>query len=167
MSEAGYPAGSEFPIIEGLAFDFSLSRMVAEYLAGQWQSILGLRVSMRYTELGDFEDHLSMDRPNLWLRGWSADYPDPDSFLRYGSWLPNSGWRHEQYETLIQEARRIADHGQRMALYRQAEQILVDEAPAVPINYGRGHVLIKPWLPGLPHSIIAGNILKDIIIDPH
>jgi ABC-type oligopeptide transport system substrate-binding subunit len=54
-----------------------------------------------------------------------------------------------------------------MAMYRQAEQILVEEAPVVPISYDRLHILVKPWLPALPASMINGNILKDIIIEPH
>jgi len=54
-----------------------------------------------------------------------------------------------------------------MAMYEQAEQILVEEAPILPLAYGRDHVLIKPWVQSLPASGINGNILKDIIIEPH
>jgi ABC-type oligopeptide transport system substrate-binding subunit len=54
-----------------------------------------------------------------------------------------------------------------MAMYRQAEQILVEEVPVVPLTYGREHVLVKPWLQALPTSVINGIILKDIVIEPH
>lgn len=167
LAEAGYPDGSDFPLVEGSTLDFSFSRKVIEHLAHQWKTDLGLDLSVHYMDPGDIIDYIETERPNFWLHGWSADYPDPDSFLRYGNWLQESGWRNERYETLIQDARRITDQEQRLAMYREAEQILVDEAPAVPINYGRDQVLIKPWLPGLPTSIINGIILKDIIIEPH
>ena len=52
-------------------------------------------------------------------------------------------------------------------MYRQAEQILVEEAPILPLAYGRKHVLIKPWVQSLPASGVNGNILKDIVIEPH
>jgi ABC-type oligopeptide transport system substrate-binding subunit len=167
LAEAGYPDGKGLLPIEGSTFNYSFSRKIIEYLADQWKTGLSLDLSVHYVDMGNFSDYINEERPNLWLHGWSADYPDPDSFLRYGSWLVQSGWRNERFETLIQEARRMTDQGQRMDLYRQAEQILVDEVPVVPMNYGRDHVLIKPWLPGLPTSIINGIILKDIIIEPH
>jgi ABC-type oligopeptide transport system substrate-binding subunit/serine/threonine protein kinase len=167
LAEAGYPGGAGLPVVEGATLEFGGPRLMIEHLADQWGRILGLHFSIGYREIGVFFDYIDRVRPDFWLGGWAADYPDPDSFLRYSRWLPGSGWRNERYESLVQDARHMADHGQRMALYRQAEQILVDEAPVAPINYGRGHVLIKPWLPGLPSSIITGNILKDIVIEPH
>jgi ABC-type oligopeptide transport system substrate-binding subunit len=54
-----------------------------------------------------------------------------------------------------------------MSMYREAQQILAEEVPVLPLIYGRGHVLIKPWLRGLPSSMVNGNILKDIVIEPH
>ena len=104
---------------------------------------------------------------NTTRKAGNADYLDPDSFLRYAHWRAQSGWRNEQYHELVEEARRIPDQQERMTLYRQAEQMLLEETPAVPLYYGRIHVMIKPWLPGLPSSMITGNILKDIIIEPH
>jgi ABC-type oligopeptide transport system substrate-binding subunit len=167
MAEAGYPNGSGLPLIDGSTFDYSFARKVVEHLASQWKTMLGLDLSVHFLSQTAISDYVEKERPNLWLHGWSADYPDPDSFLRYGNWLPESGWRSQRFDTLIQKARRITDQEQRLALYREAELILVDEAPVVPINYGREQVLIKPWLPGLPTSIINGIILKDVIIEPH
>jgi oligopeptide transport system substrate-binding protein len=168
LAEAGYPGGEGLPLIEGICPLVGGLPLISENLTAGWKANLGLQVSFEHSESFDeLNDRLESDPPNLWLRGWLADYPDPDSFLRYGSWLRHSGWHNEQYETLVQDARRIADQGQRMAMYRQAELFLVEEAPVVPVSYDRLHILVKPWLPGLPASIINGNILKDIIIEPH
>ena len=138
-----------------------------EYFASQWKKYFGIELSIQFGDYGKFFDYIETTRPNIWLMGWTADYPDPDSFLRYDPWTSQSGWRSERYDSIMQGARRITDQERRMELYRQAELILVDEAPVVPVYYNREHVLVKPWIPGLRASIITGNILKDIVIEPH
>lgn len=167
LAEGGYPEGRELPPVEIVALESSLAREILGYFAVQWKEILGLQVTVEFRNYATYYEQIKKTRPCIWMTGWTADYPDPDSFLRYDPWLQQSGWRNEQYESLVQEAKRITDQGSRMDLYRQAEQILVDEAPVVPINYGRQQMLIKTWVPGMRASIITGNILKDIIIESH
>jgi oligopeptide transport system substrate-binding protein len=167
LSQAGYPGGEGFPPVEGSCFAYSGNREIGEYLIAQWKSVLGIDVSFDFLESFVSDDYYVRRPPNLWLRGWSADYLDPDSFLRYSQWRIQSGWHNDHYQALVEGARRTSDQLERLAMYRQAEQILLEETPVVPINYGRLHILIKPWLPGLPASMITGNILKDVIIEPH
>jgi ABC-type oligopeptide transport system substrate-binding subunit/serine/threonine protein kinase len=167
LAEGGYPEGSGLPPIEMVALESSLAREIMEYFTAQWKEILGVHVSIIFGNYGKFFEYIELKHPSIWMMGWTADYPDPDSFLRYATWLANGGWRNERYESLVQEARRITDQESRMELYRQAEQILVDEAPVVPVHYGRQQMLIKTWLPGMRASMITGNILKDVIIEPH
>ena len=59
------------------------------------------------------------------------------------------------------------DQEQRMTLYRQADQMLVEEAPIIPVGYGRQHLLVKPWVSTFPTSAIRYWFLKDVIIEPH
>jgi len=167
LSEAGYPEGGGLSPMEVVALDSSLARELLDYFSAQWQEILGLTVSVQFRNYATYFEQIEITRPSMWMTGWTADYPDPDSFLRYDPWLQQSGWRNEQYESLIQEARRITNQESRMGLYQKAEQILVDEAPVVPIHYGRQQVLIKSWVPRMRASIITGNIPKDVIIEPH
>jgi ABC-type oligopeptide transport system substrate-binding subunit len=167
LAEAGYPGGQGLPPITGICAKWGGLPEITDHLATQWKTNLGLGASFEHLDASDLINRFENDLPNLWLRGWLADYPDPDSFLRYISWLPKTGWRNEDYDKLVEEARHITNQSRRMAMYRQAEQILVDESPVMPLHYGRVHVLIKPWIPSLPASIINGNILKDVIIEPH
>jgi len=100
------------------------------------------------------------------VMGWEADYPDPDNFLRMASWQRNGGWRHAGYAALVEGARRITDRRQRLAMYRQAERLLVEEAPVIPISYELDHFLIKPWFAPWP-SNLGFFILKDVVMEPH
>jgi ABC-type oligopeptide transport system substrate-binding subunit len=103
----------------------------------------------------------------MWYGGWMADYPDPDSFLRIAVQNHNKGWRNDEYMALIQHAREVMDRKQRMAIYRQAELILVEEAPIIPIGYGRLNILVKPWVTSLPTTYNSWFRLKETIIEPH
>jgi len=54
-----------------------------------------------------------------------------------------------------------------MKLYAEADKILVEEAPILPLTYMRSHLLIKPWVRRLPLSAIKWWFWKDVIIESH
>jgi hypothetical protein len=62
-------------------------------------------------------------------------------------------------------------HGsQNSAMYREADQILVnDEAVVVPLSYSspRDLDLIKPWVKGLKYNAMSFFSLRDIVVEPH
>ena len=105
--------------------------------------------------------------PVLALGLWVGDYPDPDCFLRVSVGLDTPDWNNETYEKLIETARRVTNQAERIQLYAQAERILAEEAPIIPLAYGRVHVLLKPWVKGYQLSTMKGQFWKDVVIEPH
>jgi ABC-type oligopeptide transport system substrate-binding subunit len=59
------------------------------------------------------------------------------------------------------------DQGERMRLYGQADRILVEQAPILPLLDGRFHLLVKPWVRKFLTSAITAWFWKDVIIEPH
>jgi len=59
------------------------------------------------------------------------------------------------------------DHAERMQLYEQAQRILNEELPVVPLVYHRGHLLLKPWITEFPLSALRWDHWKDVVIEPH
>ena len=57
------------------------------------------------------------------------------------------------------------DQEERMELYQQADRILVQEAPIMPLIYGRLHLLVKPWVRKYPTSAIEQRFWKDVVIE--
>ena len=54
-----------------------------------------------------------------------------------------------------------------MAMYQEADRILVEEAAIMPLAYWRCHWLVKPWVRRYPVSTTKSWFWKDVIIDPH
>ena len=103
----------------------------------------------------------------MWHMGWVTDYPDPDSFLRASAWRVRTRWQNEAFDALVERARRVTHQEERMKMYRKADRTLVEEAPIVPLSYGRIHRLVKPWVRKLPISPMGVSSWKDVIVEPH
>jgi oligopeptide transport system substrate-binding protein len=167
LAEAGYPGGRGFPELEVLSADTPLAVSVAEDLRTRWLHNLGVEITPKQLDWGELLDRLLRESPHIWLMGWSADYPDPDNFLRVGEWRLTGGWRNELYDRLIEGARRVTDQNERISMYQQAEPILVEEAPIIPLYHIRWHLLVQPWVKRHPMSPVKVWFWKDVIIEPH
>jgi ABC-type oligopeptide transport system substrate-binding subunit/class 3 adenylate cyclase len=163
-AEAGYPGGEGFPEVELLAPGGL--RAEAPYLQALWRENLGVEIRWKMLPWAEFTDRVFNSPPHLILVGWIPDYPDPDSYLRVAV-ERHTAWREERYLSLVERARRAMDPQQRMALYAQAEQILVEQVPLLPLHYGRLHLLVKPWVKRYRTSAMSGFFWKDVVIEPH
>jgi ABC-type oligopeptide transport system substrate-binding subunit len=68
----------------------------------------------------------------------------------------------------VETAKRTLDQGERLRLYEQAQRILLDEVPILPVTYAREHLLVKPWVKRFPTSAIWHyTFWKDVILEPH
>lgn len=167
LSEAGFKDGQGFPVINCLARDDPGHDLACEYLQLQWLEILGVEINWSQIKWIDFYSLFSEDAPPLWMTGWYADYPDPDDVFRVNWWIGISGWQNESFFSLVEGAQRVIDQEQRLDMYKQADEILIEETPLLPLWYGRFHMLVKPWVKQLYTSPMRWWSWKDIIIEPH
>lgn len=169
LAEAGYPGGRDFPVVD--LPGWHNAQAYNEYLQTQWRQNLGVDVTGETMEWAAYLDKMRKEQPQVFLMGWMADYPDPDSFLRVGiEWMKtvvNTQWRNAAYEELVEEARQVIDQAERLDLYQRADRILVEEAPMIPLVYSRAHLAVKPWVTRLPLAAITDWFWKDVIIEPH
>jgi ABC-type oligopeptide transport system substrate-binding subunit len=167
LAEAGYPGGQGFPAVECVARTDQAD--LAENLKSQWRESLGVEIDWQAAEWQAILARLGENVPRLLIMGWMADYPDPDNFLRarIDHIQQQSGWRHEGYDSLVKQAQRSVDQGERMKLYGEAEEILVQEAPIMPIFHTSVRLLVKPWVTRFPATGLREWFLKDVIIKRH
>jgi oligopeptide transport system substrate-binding protein len=163
LAEAGYPGGRGLPVVDVLTPP--VNEPVVEYLQRQWRENLGVEATCEAMEQAKWLDRLEKELPHLYCSRWGADYPDPDNFLRVAvsSMMGLSWWQNEAYDALVEEARRVMDQEERMKLYRQAERILVEELPIMPLVYHWWADLVKPWVKLRGPTMMY----KDVIIEPH
>ena len=81
-------------------------------------------------------------------------------------WLP-PGWQNRVYDRLVEGARRAMDQEERMSMYREADKILAEEVPVLPLCYARLHMLLKPWVRRHPTSPLKWWYWKDVVLEPH
>jgi oligopeptide transport system substrate-binding protein len=169
MDEAGYPAGGGFPAVEALAPGLRIDeRVESRRLKAYWRDNLGVEIKWQASEVRPFLHRLNSEPPHLYLVAYMAEYPDPDDFLRSAPFRRRNRWQNDAYDRLVEEARREIEPGRRIELYRQADAILVEEAPIMPVYYDRGHLLAKPWVSRFPTSSLRWyGYWKDTIIEPH
>jgi len=74
----------------------------------------GKEVVWEVIDWGMMLDRLDRDPPPLFQSGWQADYPDPDNLLRLGVPTHRVGWQNEIYSDLVEQARFITKHQERM-----------------------------------------------------
>jgi oligopeptide transport system substrate-binding protein len=139
---------------------------MCEDLGAQWLGNLGVEITWQKIEWARFADRMAEGTPHVWMVGWWADYPDPDDYLRVVWWLP-PGWTNKTFDRLVEGARRAVDQEERMDMYQQADKILVEETPILPLAYLRFHMLVKPWVRRFHTSPLRWWFWKDVIIEPH
>jgi oligopeptide transport system substrate-binding protein len=167
LAEAGYPGARGFPTAN-LLTDHRRSPH-SEYLQAHWRENLGVETTVETMDWGAFYDRLDREPPHMFCILYRAEYPDPDDILgvsRGRGWR-RTLWQNETYDGLVAEAKRDADQGRRMEMYQEADRILVEEAPVMPLAYWRCHLLVKPWIRRWPISATTFWFWKDVIIDPH
>ena len=169
LGEAGYLDGKGFPDITWLQPIGSKDERAIPFLRESWRENLGLELESQSLEWGEFYQRLTHDPAHITLVGYGADYPDPDNMLRVTfhskEGFNSPQWQNPRFDTLVETASRVTDHTNRMELYREADRILVaEEAVVMPLGYGGGRMLVKPWVT-LPHTLSIQMPFNRFIVD--
>jgi ABC-type transport system substrate-binding protein len=165
LAQAGYAEGRNFPVVEALNGPFS--EPFAKFLQAAWREHLGVEIPWQTVPLTIYHERMVSAPPDLSTGLWVADYPDPDCYLRVCVEMDIPRWGNANYWQLVEEARRVTDHAERMRLYGHAERLLAEDVPLIPLTYGRVHLLLKPWIKGYQLSTMKGQFWKDVVIEAH
>ena len=131
---------------------------VMESILATWEEQLGITMELQQTEWATYLQDLRDRRFQIFGGlGWVADYVDPENFLdglfHSDSDNNHTGYSNQELDGILERARVIRSTDSRTALYQEAEQLIVDEAPWAPLWHSNGEsYLIKPYIKGLPLS---------------
>ncbi|MFA5629165.1 MAG: peptide ABC transporter substrate-binding protein [Dehalococcoidales bacterium] len=141
---------------------------VLEAVINEWQINLGVTVSVRQLEPQVFLYSLAEEKDNVFLWGWSADYPHPQNFLQilfYGGSEGNYGqYVSNDVDNLLRLAAVEQDINQSLKLYAEAEQILIDDAACIPLYFGKNDILVKPYVGGYNLNALGTVKLNEVYL---
>jgi len=172
IAQSSYGDVSRLPpiTITTLGWGGSISREL-EAVVYQWRENLGVEVTVRQLEPERFLYHLAEEKDEMFYTGWIADYPHPQDFLDilFHSGAENNygDYSNPEVDALLEAAGVEPDSSSSLGLYRQAEQMLVDDAACIPLSFGRDYVLVKPYVKGYNLNPMGFAMMNEVSIEPH
>jgi len=104
-------------------------------------------------------------------RGWIGDYVDPNNFLDLyltGGGNNNTGFADPRYDEMILKlAPQAKTREERFAIFQEAETMLMEQMPILPIYTYTSKHLIHPSVQGLPSNLMDSLNLKYVSLDPN
>ncbi|MYL35131.1 peptide ABC transporter substrate-binding protein [Pontibacillus yanchengensis] len=149
LKEEGMDSMDEFVILYNTSEGH---QAIASAIQEMWRKNLDVS-----TKLENVEFQVKLDREKagdfmVSRAGWIGDYVDPMTFMDL--WVTDgpyndASWSNTDYDSLIDKAKTTMDAAERMEAMHQAEQILMDEMPVMPIYFYTKPFTVKPYVKGI------------------
>ena len=157
LAEAGYPGGEGFPAFEILYNTQESHRKIAVAIQQMWMSELNIPVTIVNQEWKVYLDSQNNMDYDVVRRGWIGDYIDPNNFLDLfltGGGNNKTAFSDARYDEIItQLAPATPERDERYALFEEAETILMEAVPIIPLYTYKNKSLRHPNLKGMPTNI--------------
>jgi peptide/nickel transport system substrate-binding protein/oligopeptide transport system substrate-binding protein len=155
LAEAGYPEGKDLPPLELWTSSKTAVILQEQEAIKRDLERLGIRVELFTAEnWKQYRTEVVGKRPGAMYRySWFADFPDPDNFLfsQFHSQSPDNfaNYSNPAVDHLLERARSEGDYLKRIALYRQAEALIMADAPVVNLMYYTCEYLFQRHVQGI------------------
>ena len=160
LAEAGYPQGRGIPPIEiwTVSKAESVQRELGEYQ--RYLAAIGIELIPRTAEnWSEFIKFINEKKAPMYYAAWYADYPDPDNFLyvlcHSQSKTNRMGYHNHKVDELLDQARRETDYMKRMVLDREAQKLVMVDAPLISQHINGFNYLFQPWVRGVEASYLG------------
>ena len=168
LAEAGYPDGKGLPTITMLYNTNEAHKQIAEALQEMWKKNLGINVTLVNQEWKVYLQARYQGDFMMARRGWVGDYLDPmtamETMLGDNS-NNNTRWKNADYDKLVRQAQVTLDAAQRMKLMHEAEKILMDDMPFVPIYFTTTKLYERPNVKGIIRDAMSSLYLREASVE--
>ena len=167
---AGY--SDDNPLVVEVIYNTSQDhKRLAIAVGAMWQQVLGVETRLLNQEWKVFlQTRQSKITTQVFRSGWIGDYNDAYTFaqlLHSTNQQNDFGWNNPAYDELLDQAAVETDLEKRALLLQEAERILLDDAPLMPIYFYVSKHLIKPWVQGFVPNIMDHVYTKDLSLLKH
>lgn len=145
LTEAGYPNGNNLPVIKLLTI--AIYSDMADFIAKQLSDV-GIHIQVETVQKALLLEMTSSSRALFFRASWIADYPDAENYLSvFYSRNPSppnyTRYKNEQFDALFEKALVEENDSIRYSLYQQADQLVINDAPVVPLWYDKAIHLVQ------------------------
>jgi oligopeptide transport system substrate-binding protein len=164
LAEAGYPNRDGFPLVQ-LWSGQKIENTKAELAAYQrYLADVGVQVDIHFApDWPSYKAMLEQGKLPMFRLVWAADIPDPDNFLypllHSTSPTNRTFYRNPRVDQLLEQARKERDDAQRIALYREIERLVLDDAPWITQHHLVLHYLFQPYVQGVELSLLGRRMM--------
>lgn len=150
LAEAGFPEGRGLPVIKLLTIPIYAE--MGSFIARQLEES-GIRVQVEVVQKSLLLQLTSTSKAAFFRGSWIADYPDAENYLSVfyskNPAPPNyTRYNNPRFDALFEEAMRETHDSLRYRLYQQADQVMMEDAPVVPLWYDKVVWLVQPGVKG-------------------
>ena len=169
LAEAGYPDGKGWPGLELIYNTQESHRKIAVAVQQMWKDTLNIEVTLSNQEWKVYLDSVSTMNFDIARRGWIGDYVDPNNFLDLylaDGGNNNTGYADPAYDEIIRnKAPKAKSQEERFAAFFEAETMLMEQTPIIPIYTYTRRRLIHPSVCGLPTNLMDSLNLRYVWLD--
>lgn len=159
----------KMPTFEYLTDDNDLSRTYAEAIQDMLSKNLGVKIEIKQVQFRQRLELMNASDYDIVSAGWGPDYDDPMTYADLwvtGGGHNNTNWSNPKYDELIAFARTTPDGKARAEALFEAEKILMEEGPIVPLYFRNVAFAIQPYVKGVIRNFIGADpdfVFADIV----
>ncbi|MDA7502103.1 ABC transporter substrate-binding protein [Chitinophagales bacterium] len=179
MAEAGYPNGKGFdPLVLQINSGGTRNEQIAEAVQKMLKENLNISVSISKLPFAQHLEAVETSKAEFWRSGWVADYPDPENFINLynsehipekltdKSYLNSTRYRNQEVTDLYYLAEKTADIKERHAIYMKADQLIINDAPFIPVYYYKDRRLLQSNVRAFPQNAMEYRNLREVYFVP-
>lgn len=146
LKDAGFPDGKGMPVIKLLTIPIYAD--LGSFIAKQLEEI-GIRIQIEIVQKSLLLEQTATSKALFFRGSWIADYPEAENYLSvfYGKnpAPPNyTRYHNPEYDALYEKALTVENDSIRIGLYRKMDQMVINDAPVVPLWYDEVIRLVSP-----------------------
>ena len=179
LAKAGYKNGKEFPEISLLINPGGGDRnvQISEVVQKMLEENLGISIKVEQMQFGQALEAIESGKALFWRAGWIADYPDPENFLNllHGKIVPDElstksyintmRYQSAEFDSVFHLALREVDKAKRYELFKQADQIQVNDAATLPLLYDENTRLLQAYVKNFPSNAMEYRDFTRVYFD--
>lgn len=140
--------------------------VIAQDIQETWARELGINAAIDNTEWQVYLDRLDTKDYQVGRIGWTGKYNDAttylDNYKTADAGNNDTGWESQEYKDLLDQAMFELDVEARLDLLRQAEAIMIEEMPVIPLYYYSNAYVQNEKLHGMDYDGVGRINLKDV-----